>query len=104
MKMIIKSIYLLVLILIVSSTGTMAKERESLIQPYNLYTEEVWGDISISNNGIATVKARCISSASNIKKINLHVYLQKYVNEEWTSIQYWPASSQTRTCTLNKST
>lgn len=103
MKRLAKLVCIFAFIFGVSSVGAMAKEMETSIQPLNLYTEELWGDISISDSGLARVKAKCITSESNIKKINLHVYLQKYVNEEWISIQYWPATSQTNICTLNKS-
>lgn len=104
MKRLTKLVCVFTFIFWISSLGVMAKEVETSIQPLNLYTEEFWGDISISDSGVASVKAKCTSSASNIEKIILHVYLQKYVNEEWRNIQYWQATSQTRICTLNRST
>ena len=60
-------------------------------------------ELTISSDGVANVTSTCVSLSSNIEKINLHVYLQRYVNEEWRNIKYWQATSQTRTCTLNKS-
>ena len=99
-----KLVVLLITFLMLVVSTAEAKGLDVVAQPCYEYVNDIEAKLVISNEGIANITARCVSSTSNIKKINLHVYLQKYVNEEWKNVQYWPASSQTRTCTLNKST
>ena len=93
----------IVLLIFIPTRDLEAKGVGNIIHPCYEYTDDIGAELSISANGIANIKAKCVSSVGDIEKIYLHVYLQKYVNEEWKNVQYWPATSQTRTCTLNKS-
>lgn len=95
-------VLLAVVFMLVVSTAE-AKGLDVVVRPCYEHVNDIEAKLVISNEGMASITARCVSSTSNIKKINLHVYLQKYVNEEWTNVQYWPATSETRTCTLSKS-
>lgn len=73
------------------------------IQSRNELTASTTGSLSISSSGIAYVGADVISKVSNTTKVFLHVYLQQYVNGTWQNYKYWPASSQSDSCSLYQS-
>lgn len=74
-----------------------------IIQPRNELTASTTGSLTISSSGTAYVGAEVISKVSNTTKVFLHVYLQQYVNGTWQNYRYWPASSQSDSCSLYQS-
>lgn len=105
--MTIKRIVLLLLIIslvvIPTSDVIAANGNEQLVQPCNELTASTTGTLTISSSGTANVWAEVISKDSNTTKVFLHVYLQQYVDGTWQNFKYWPASSQSYSCTLYQS-
>lgn len=96
-------IFLAMLLSVVSTVQVSAMGGDYTIQLCNQYAESITGNLSIATNGEANVRAQVLSSSDDTERIYLYVYLQRYVNEEWVNYKSWLQTSQTQTCTLNKS-
>ena len=58
--------------------------------------------LSISDSGTASASGNVSGKAGRTTKISIHLYLQKYSNDKWTSVADWSGSKEATSYRLKK--
>ena len=76
--------------------------EEGLVDEYS-YTSTVSTTLTISNTGVAKPRAVITGFPGTTTKLSVTMYLQKYSNGSWETIQSWSSSTTLNSLTLTKS-
>ena len=78
----------------------VAKEASMQIEPRMTYILSYGADLSISNNGVATITGS-VTGKAGVTQTSVKVTLQKSVSGTWTNVESWEASSDSRNASVN---
>ena len=78
----------------------VAKEASVQIEPRMTYILSYGADLSISNNGVATITGS-VTGKAGVTQTSVKVTLQKSVSGTWTNVESWEASSDGRSASVN---
>ena len=96
--------FLAAVLLISSPTSVMAADNnESAVSPCNLYTNQVITKFTISSAGTANLLTRVSGYESLTTRVSVYVYLQKYQNGTWKTINSCSQATSASSLTLTKS-
>ena len=84
----------------VSPITAVAKEASVQIEPRMTYILSYGADLSISNNGVATITGS-VTGKAGVTQTSVKVTLQKSVSGTWTNVESWEASSDGRSASVN---
>ena len=84
----------------VSPITAVAKEANVQIEPRMTYILSYGADLSISNNGVATITGSVMGKVG-VTHTYVKVTLQKSVSGTWTDVESWEASSDSRKASVD---